>query len=93
MPKLTHLGSQMFILGVKFSAPVLALLLISNLVLGILSRVFPQLNVFMLSFPMNIGIAFFVIGLTLNTALLILRREFDTLGYNIMEFFTLFNTP
>ena len=93
VPKLTHLGSQMFILGMKFSAPVIALLLISSLVLGILSRVFPQLNVFMLSFPMNIGISFFVIGLTLNTALLILRREFDTLGYNIMEFFTLFKTP
>jgi flagellar biosynthesis protein FliR len=76
---LMHLGSEMFVLGVKFSAPVLCLLLLSNLVLGLLARVFPQLNVFLLSFPMNIGIAFLVIGLTLNTTLLLLRREFDNL--------------
>ncbi len=89
VPKLMELASHMFLLGVKFSAPVLVLLLISNMVLGILARVFPQLNVFMLSFPMNIGISFLVIGLTLNAALLILRQEFDTLGYTFMNFFTL----
>ncbi len=90
VPKLMKLASEMFILGVKFSAPILVLLLLSNMVLGVLSRVFPQLNVFMLSFPINIGTSFLVIGLTLNIASNILRREFDTLGYNIIEFFTIF---
>ncbi|PIE58449.1 MAG: flagellar biosynthetic protein FliR [Desulfobulbus propionicus] len=89
VPRLMELTSHMFILGVKFSAPVLVLLLISNMVLGILARVFPQLNVFMLSFPINIGISFLVIGLTLNATLLILRQEFDTLGYTFLDFFTL----
>jgi len=84
---LMDLAGHMFILGVKLSAPVLALLLISTLVLGILSRVFPQLNVFMISFPMNIGIALFVIGLTLNLVPLILRREFDTMGENFIRIF------
>ena len=63
----------------------LALLLITNLVLGILARVFPQLNVFMLSFPLNIGIAFLVIGLTLAATFSVLRREFDTMGENIFN--------
>ena len=81
--ELMRMGSHMFALGVKFSAPVLALLLIANLVLGILARVFPQLNVFMLSFPINIGVAFLVIGLTLNAMFAVLRREFDTMGENI----------
>ncbi|MBV5318863.1 MAG: flagellar biosynthetic protein FliR [Desulfobulbaceae bacterium] len=83
--ELMRLGSHMFVLGVKFSAPVLALLLIANLVLGILARVFPQLNVFMLSFPVNIGISFLVIGLTLNAMFAVLRREFDTMGENILN--------
>lgn len=86
---LMQLGGNMFVLGVKFSAPVLALLLIANLVLGILARVFPQLNVFMLSFPINIGISFLVIGLTLNTMFFVLRREFDTMGENILNLFQL----
>ena len=81
---LMRLGSHMFVLGVKFSAPVLALLLITNIVLGILARVFPQLNVFMLSFPLNIGIALIVIGLTLEAMFFVLRREFDTMGESIL---------
>lgn len=84
---LIELAGHMFLLGVKLSAPVLALLLLSNLVLGILARVFPQLNVFMLSFPMNIGIALLVIGLTLNMVLSLLRREFDTMGENFLRIF------
>ena len=83
--ELMRLASQMFTLGVKFSAPVLALLLIANLVLGILARVFPQLNVFMLSFPLNIGIAFVVMGLTLGASFTVLRREFDTMIINILN--------
>ena len=82
--QLMEMTSHMFVLGIKFSAPILALLLIANLVLGILARVFPQLNVFMLSFPLNIGISFLVIGLTLNTMFLVLRHEFDTMGENIL---------
>lgn len=83
--QLMQMASHMFVLGIKFSAPVLALLLIANLVLGILARVFPQLNVFMLSFPLNIGISFLVIGLTLNTMFSVLRHEFDTITQNILS--------
>ena len=86
---LMDMTAHMFVLGVKLSAPILALLLLSTLVLGILSRVFPQLNVFMLSFPMNIGIALFVIGITLHFIPLILRREFDSMGENFIRIFQL----
>ncbi len=84
---LMDMAGHMFLLGVKLSAPVLALLLLSNLVLGILARVFPQLNVFMLSFPINIGIALLVIGLTLNIMPLMLSREFDTMTENFFRLF------
>ncbi len=84
IPYLMELTSRMFSLGVQFSAPVLVVLLLSGLILGILSRVFPQLNVFLLSFPLNIGIAFVVIALTLNMVTSLLRREFDAIGERIL---------
>lgn len=84
IPYLMELSSHMFALGVQFSAPVLAVLLLSGLILGILARTFPQLNVFLLSFPLNIAIAFTVIGLTLNLAFVLLRREFDALTERIL---------
>lgn len=80
VPYLMQLSSHMFALGVQFSAPVLAVLLLSGLILGILARVFPQLNVFLISFPINIGTAFIVMALTLNMLSVLIRREFDTLA-------------
>ncbi len=82
IPFLMELASHMFVLGVQFSAPVLAILLLSGLILGILARVFPQLNVFLLSFPVNIGTGFIVIALTLNLSQTIIRREIDTIAEN-----------
>jgi flagellar biosynthetic protein FliR len=84
VPFLMELSSRMFELGLQFSIPVLVVLLLSGLILGILARVFPQLNVFLLSFPLNIGIAFIVIALTLNMVTGLLRREFDALGERII---------
>lgn len=88
IPFLMQLASHMFTIGVQFSAPLLAVLLFSSLILGILARVFPQLNVFLLSFPLNIGIGFVVIALTLNMVSTLIRREFDTLAE---RFFTILN--
>ena len=84
IPYLMELSSRMFSLGVQFSAPVLAVLLLSGLILGILARTFPQGNVFLLSFPLNIGISFTVIGLTLNLVFITLSREFDELNDRIL---------
>ncbi|CAG37402.1 flagellar biosynthetic protein FliR [Desulfotalea psychrophila] len=89
VPYLIELTAHMFQMGIQFSAPVLAVLLLSGLILGILSRVFPQLNVFMLSFPINIGLAFTVISLTLGLLAMLLSREFDQLPERILNILTL----
>jgi len=80
IPYLMELSSHMFALGVQFCAPVLVVLLLSGLILGSLARVFPQLNVFLISFPINIGTAFIVIALTLPLIATLVSREFDSLA-------------
>ncbi len=91
IPYFIELSSKMFSLGIQFSAPILAILLLSGLILGVLARVFPQLNVFLISFPLNIGITFTVIGLTLNLVFILLRREFGNLGETIMTMLNFLN--
>ncbi len=81
---LMELSSRMFMLGAQFSIPVLVILLLSSLILGVLARSFPQLNVFLLSFPLNIGISFVVISLTLGLLKIVVSREFDSLPDRIM---------
>ena len=48
-------GSQLFILGLRFAAPVIAVVLIANVALAILSRAAPQLNILSVAFPLQIG--------------------------------------
>lgn len=76
---LSRLTGEMFVLAVRFSAPVLVVLLLSGLALGLMARIFQQLNVFMLSFPVNIGVSFISIGLTLQLLAVMLNREFAAL--------------
>ena len=87
VPIVLEMTAHMFVLAVQISAPVLAILITSNMVLGLLARVFPQLNVFMLSFPVNIGLALFIIGLTIHVMPAIISREFDTVIENFIRIF------
>lgn len=47
--------SAMFALGFKIAAPLIAVMFISDLALSFVSRTVPQLNVFMMGFPLKIG--------------------------------------
>lgn len=89
VPFLVEMTGHMFVLAIRFSAPVLALLLLSGLVLGVMARVFPQLNVFMLSFPVNIGLALTVMGLTFSLVSGLLVQEFSLLGERFVHIFEL----
>lgn len=84
---LMRFTAEAFVLGLKISAPVLAVLILVGLILGVMSRIFPQLNVFMLSFPIKIGIAFLIMGLTFQIMAALLTREFGLLEGRFMALF------
>ena len=58
-------GGRIFSAGVQLSLPIVAVLLITNISLGILTRAAPQLNLFGIGFPITIGVGFLMIGITL----------------------------
>ena len=49
-------GAEVFALGLWIALPIVAMLLFVNLVLGVISRVAPQMNVFAIGFPMTLGV-------------------------------------
>ncbi|MFO7801826.1 MAG: flagellar biosynthetic protein FliR [Desulfovermiculus sp.] len=89
VPFIVELTSQMFVLGMQLSAPILVVLLLSDFILGIMSRVFPQLNAFMLKFPINIGMSFILIGLTAELVVSLLQEEFLAVGRDLLSILTL----
>ena len=76
-----------FILAIKLAAPVMASLLAATVALGVMSRSFPQMNIFMISFPLNIGLGFVVLGVTLLVFFRTLGHAFDSLGQQIAVLF------
>jgi flagellar biosynthetic protein FliR len=63
---LTEVTSQSLALGVRAAAPALMALLLSNLILGLISRTLPQLNVMALGFGINILIVLAVSAASLG---------------------------
>jgi flagellar biosynthetic protein FliR len=63
---LTGIMTQAFVLGIRAAAPLLTALLLSNLMLGLISRTLPQINVMAVGFGVNslltLGLMFLSIG-------------------------------
>ena len=49
-------GAEVFALGLWIALPLVGMLLFVNLVLGVISRVAPQMNVFAIGFPITLGV-------------------------------------
>ena len=83
MQYLITLTGQIFVLAVKLAAPVMVALLATSVALGIMARAFPQMNVFMVSMPLNIGIGFLVLGMSLTIFLHTLQGAFNGISQQI----------
>ncbi len=61
--------------GIRIAAPVVAALLLSNLVTGLISRTLPQINVLTIGLSINALAMLMVLALTIGSAGLIFRDE------------------
>lgn len=59
------MGGQLFGLGLRFAAPVIAVILIANVSLAILGRAAPQLNILTVAFPIQIGVGLLAFAATI----------------------------
>jgi flagellar biosynthetic protein FliR len=58
------LGGTLFLVGLRFAAPVIAAVMIGNAMLAVLTRAAPQLNILSVAFPLQIGLGLFAIAAT-----------------------------
>jgi len=58
-------GAEIFSLGLWIALPLVAMLLFTNLVLGVISRVAQQMNVFAIGFPVTLGVGLVGVLVTL----------------------------
>ncbi len=73
---LVAFGSQMFLIGIKIAAPIMVALLLTNVGLGILARTMPQMNIFLVGFPLQIGIGLITLGLSIPVFAYVFEKMF-----------------
>ncbi|HEX4412533.1 MAG TPA: flagellar biosynthetic protein FliR [Lacipirellulaceae bacterium] len=65
---LTGIMTQAFVLGIRAAAPLLTALLLANLILGLISRTLPQINVIAVGFGVNSLLTLGLMMLTIGAA-------------------------
>ncbi len=80
MAHFVNIMAQMFIIGFKISAPVIAAILVCDVALGILARTMPQMNIFLVGLPLKILLGFVVIMITLPAFIMILNYMVDSIN-------------
>jgi flagellar biosynthetic protein FliR len=58
-------GAEIFKLGLWVSMPVVCMLALTNMVMGLMGRVAPQMNIFSIGFPITLGVGLVGLWLTL----------------------------
>lgn len=69
-------SSQIFRSGCLLAAPVVAALLLTNFVMGVISKAVPTVNIFIVSFPITVSIGLVLSILTLPEMSVYLTRQF-----------------
>jgi len=59
---LTTMTGNLFLIAIKLSAPVVAVVLLINIGLAVIARTVPQINVFIIGFPLQIAVGLFFLG-------------------------------
>jgi len=83
MKTLIQYSGGLFITAVKISAPVMAALLFANVALGVVARTVPQINVFIVGFPLQIATGLFFLGLTVPVFVSLVQRAMTGLNAEV----------
>ncbi len=72
--------ARIFQIGCLIAAPAIVALLLTNFVMGIISKAVPTINIFIISFPLTIGVGLVISIIALPEVMHFLGREFTRLG-------------
>ncbi|AKL95465.1 flagellar biosynthetic protein FliR [Clostridium aceticum] len=83
---LTSIMTEVFMLAFRFSAPVLAMIFLANVLLGILARTMPQMNVFIVGMPLKVMVGLLTVLITLQFVVPFSEKLFDSMFYSLRAF-------
>jgi flagellar biosynthetic protein FliR len=85
LPVILTLLGKACVIAIQLAAPVSIALLLATLVLGVMARLVPQLNVFMLSVPATLGLGLVMLALALPSVMGGIELAFGQLGHDLIQ--------
>jgi flagellar biosynthetic protein FliR len=70
----------MFVLGVKIALPIMGAIFLTDIALGVIARSVPQMNVFLVGFPVKIGVGLFLLVFVVPTYVRVIAQLFSEGG-------------
>ncbi|MCX7982201.1 MAG: flagellar biosynthetic protein FliR [Syntrophales bacterium] len=71
------LTKDVFVIGFKIAAPVLAVIIFVNVGLGLIARTVPQINVFIVGFPLQVFMGLLFLGIAMPFIVALIAHEID----------------
>ena len=84
-----HRFSESFDLAILCSAPILVSILLTQFVLGLITKSVPQVNIFIISLPLTIGMGLYITAFTFPGVIENLLADFSYLDEHIARIFDL----
>jgi flagellar biosynthetic protein FliR len=75
----------MFVVAVKLAAPITAIILFTQIALGLTAKLVPQINLLMASFPLTIGLGLLFWLFALDLFAPYLKSLFDQAGREMVQ--------
>ena len=83
--KVIAIMTETFVLAFRFSAPILAIIFLTNVLLGILARTMPQMNVFIVGLPLKLIVGIVTAIITLQFLMPFSEKLFDKMFGALFE--------
>jgi flagellar biosynthesis protein FliR len=83
-----HVTGAVFVIAVKIAAPVMAAMFLTTMGLGILSRIVPQMQVFVFSMGLKVGVGLLMLAGTVPMYVFIIKKflqQFEGQTYTLLQ--------
>ncbi|QQZ07935.1 flagellar biosynthetic protein FliR [Heyndrickxia vini] len=77
--------SKMFVIAFQMSIPVVATIFLVDVALGIVARTVPQLNIFVVGFPVKIAVSFIVLVIVMGVIFSVCQQLFASMFYAMRD--------
>ena len=76
---------EMFVLAIRIGAPVIVALLVTNMVMAVISKTIPQMNILIVGFPLTISGGILIMALSLPLFGYLIQKTFEGMKGNIID--------